>query len=672
MQDRTSSFGSGMHDWLSNFGSRFKAGWKSLSRGVRNIFGDMWDAMKRLGKNAMGGLIDIVNAGISGINTVIHAFGGSSHTIKRIPKRFASGTGTFSGPRRAITEPTLAMVNDGFDSPETGNKEALFRPSTGEFGIFQGRNTTTMLMPGDEVLNASETAMVMQGMGITHFAKGTGWLGNITNSVGSFFGGIGSWVKDKVDDLKKYFDLAKKIISNPTQYVESIFNFKGFNSGQRSMKALASGLFDKANKNVQSFWKTLWNMVSGQFNGGAANSDLLAAAQKYGSGHPYVWGAKGADAFDCSGLVQYAVEHAFHKSFPAGSSAQYAATQRVDNPQPGDLVFFGAGGANHVGIYAGGDNYYSAQSPSASPNIGMGKISAVHEGPVSYRRIPGINALGKSGDNVKANSSLEKWIKKTIAPGFWKFIDKLNSLFNISIGSGGPNSAPTGDHKHWLKQAGIPESWFNGLNSIIQQESGWRVNATNPSSGAYGIPQSLPGSKMASAGSDWRTNPITQLKWMYSYIKERYGSLQNALSFRAANGWYGNGGEFDSPQVIGVGEDGPEFVINPQKSTADHLINKAILQRAKVAPESPTASLARIMEQVKYSSVAGYGTPDSNTVAGQNIVKVNNQSQAIDGNTVIKFIVSDKEMARATYPTIKMLQAHDITIKQQGGAIPVV
>ena len=672
MQDRTSRFGSDMQNWLNNFGPNFKAGWKSLSKGVQNIFGDMWDAMKKLGKDAMGGLIDIVNGGISGINTVIYAFGGKGDTIKKIPKKFASGTGAFSGPRRAITEPTLAMVNDGFDSPETGNKEALFRPATGEFGVFQGRNTTTMLIPGDEILNASETAMIMQGMGITHFAKGTGWLGNITNSVGSFFGGIGSWVKDKVDDLKKYFDLAKKIISNPTQYVESIFNFKGFNSGQRSMKALASGLFDQANKSVQSFWKTLWNMVSGQFNGGAANSDLLAAAQKYGSGHPYVWGAKGADAFDCSGLVQYAVEHAFHKSFPAGSSAQYAATQSVDNPQPGDLVFFGAGGANHVGIYAGGDNYYSAQSPSASPNIGMGKISAVHEGPVSYRRIPGINALGKSGDNVKANSGLEKWIKKTIAPGFWKFIDKLNGLFNVSIGSGGPNSAPTGDHKHWLKQAGIPESWFNGLNSIIQQESGWRVNATNPSSGAYGIPQSLPGNKMASAGSDWRTNHITQLKWMYSYIKGRYGSLQNALSFRAANGWYGNGGEFDSPKVIGVGEDGPEFAINPQKSTADYLIDKAILQRAKVAPESPTASLARIMDQVKYSSIAGYGTPDSSTIASQNIIKLDDKRQKIDGDTVIKFIVSDKEMARATYPTIKMLQAHDITIKQQGGAIPVV
>lgn len=664
MQDRTSRFGSDMQNWLNNFGPNFKAGWKSLSKGVQNIFGDMWDAMKKLGKDAMGGLIDIVNGGISGINTVIYAFGGKGDTINKIPKKFASGTGAFSRPRRAITEPTLAMVNDGFDSPETGNKEALFRPATGEFGIFQGRNTTTMLMPGDEVLNASETAMVMQGMGITHFAKGTGFMG--------WLGGIGSWIGNTAGHLKDLFNMATKIIAHPIDYVKDIFNFKGFNSGKRSMKELASGLFNQANKSVRAFWSTLWSMVSGKLDGGGAEGGLLGAVEKYGKGKPYVWGASGPDAFDCSGLVMYALQKAFGRSFPHYSGAQYSATKPVSDPQPGDLVFFGAGGANHVGIYAGGDNYYSAQSPSASPNIGMGKISAVHEGPVSYRRIPGINALGKSGDNVKANSGLEKWIKKTIAPGFWKFIDKLNSLFNISIGSGGPNSAPTGDHKHWLKQAGIPESWFNGLNSIIQQESGWRVNATNPSSGAYGIPQSLPGNKMASAGSDWRTNPITQLKWMYSYIKGRYGSLQNALSFRGAHGWYGNGGEFDSPEVIGVGEDGPEFVINPQKSTADHLIDKAILQRAKVAPESPTASLARIMEQVKYSSVAGYGTPDSNTVAGQNIVKVNNQGQAIDGNTVIKFIVSDKEMARATYPTIKMLQAHDITIKQQGGAVPIV
>ena len=683
MQDRTSSFGSGMHDWLSNFGSRFKAGWKSLSRGVRNIFGDMWDAMKRLGKNAMGGLIDIVNAGISGINTVIHAFGGSSHTIKRIPKRFASGTGAFSGPRRAITEPTLAMVNDGFDSPETGNKEALFRPSTGEFGIFQGRNTTAMLMPGDEVLNASETAMVMQGMGITHFAKGTGFMG--------WLGGIGSWIGNTAGHLKDLFNMATKIVAHPINYVKDIFNFKGFNSGKRSMKALASGLFDQANKYVQAFWKTLWSMVSDKLDGGGAEGGLLGAVEKYGKGKPYVWGAEGPDAFDCSGLVKYALEKSFGKSFPHYSGDQYAMSQGVSNPQIGDLVFFGPGGRNHVGVYAGNGKIWSAMSPSSG--IGMANISDFHEGAVSYRRIPGLKNENGEG-TVKANSNLEKFIKNLPGmSGFFKFIGKISDLFGIAADAKDPAGTGADRWGEDIKKAAetmhtsVTPLEIRKIISMIAGESGGNPRATQPGADPDGD-----GSGPARGLLQYKTSTFNNYKvkghgsiyhgWDQLLALFNDSNWRNDIHFgagwsptghrRFSGSWHGNGGEFDKPEVIGVGEDGPEFVINPQKSTADHLIDKAILQRAKVAPESPTASLARIMEQVKYSSVAGYGTPDSNTVAGQNIVKVNNQSQAIDGNTVIKFIVSDKEMARATYPTIKMLQAHDITIKQQGGAVPVV
>ena len=683
MQDRTSSFGSGMHDWLSNFGSRFKAGWKSLSRGVRNIFGDMWDAMKRLGKNAMGGLIDIVNAGISGINTVIHAFGGSSHTIKRIPKRFASGTGAFSGPRRAITEPTLAMVNDGFDSPETGNKEALFRPSTGEFGIFQGRNTTAMLMPGDEVLNASETAMVMQGMGITHFAKGTGFMG--------WLGGIGSWISNTAGHLKDLFNMATKIVAHPINYVKDIFNFKGFNSGKRSMKALASGLFDQANKYVQTFWKTLWSMVSAKLDGGGAEGGLLGAVEKYGKGKPYVWGAEGPDAFDCSGLVKYALEKSFGKSFPHYSGDQYAMSRGVSNPQIGDLVFFGPGGRNHVGVYAGNGKIWSAMSPSSG--IGMANISDFHEGAVSYRRIPGLKNEGGEG-NVKANSNLEKFIKNLPGMGgFFKFIGKIGELFGIAADAKDPAGTGADRWGEDIKKAAetmhtsVTPTEIRKIISMIAGESGGNPRATQPGADPDGD-----GSGPARGLLQYKTSTFNNYKvkghgniyhgWDQLLALFNDSNWRNDIHFgagwgptghrRFAGSWHGNGGEFDKPEVIGVGEDGPEFVINPQKSTADHLINKAILQRAKVAPESPTASLARIMEQVKYSSVAGYGTPDSSTVAGQNIVKVNDQGQVIDGNTVIKFIVSDKEMARATYPTIKMLQAHDITIKQQGGAVPIV
>lgn len=76
------------------------------------------------------------------------------------------------------------------------------------------------------------------------------------------------------------------------------------------------------------------------------------------------------------------------------------------------------------------------------------------------------------------------------------------------------------------------------VDKIITQESTWRVTATNPSSGAYGLVQALPGSKMASAGSDWRTNPATQLKWGFGYIEDRYGTPCSAWSFHLANNWY--------------------------------------------------------------------------------------------------------------------------------------
>jgi Transglycosylase SLT domain len=85
---------------------------------------------------------------------------------------------------------------------------------------------------------------------------------------------------------------------------------------------------------------------------------------------------------------------------------------------------------------------------------------------------------------------------------------------------------------------GFGSSQFSCFNNIIMRESMWKVNATNPSSGAYGIPQALPGSKMASEGSDWRTNPATQIIWAIKYMKDRYGSPCSAWSFKRANGWY--------------------------------------------------------------------------------------------------------------------------------------
>ncbi len=75
------------------------------------------------------------------------------------------------------------------------------------------------------------------------------------------------------------------------------------------------------------------------------------------------------------------------------------------------------------------------------------------------------------------------------------------------------------------------------LDNIIERESGGRVDAANPS-GAYGIPQALPGTKMASAGADWQTNPVTQIRWMVSYVDATYGGACNAWAHEEAVGSY--------------------------------------------------------------------------------------------------------------------------------------
>jgi hypothetical protein len=79
---------------------------------------------------------------------------------------------------------------------------------------------------------------------------------------------------------------------------------------------------------------------------------------------------------------------------------------------------------------------------------------------------------------------------------------------------------------------------FGCLDRLWTKESSWRWNADNPTSDAYGIPQSLPGEKMASAGSDWVTNPVTQIKWGLTYIAHRYGTPCSAWSFHQSANWY--------------------------------------------------------------------------------------------------------------------------------------
>lgn len=88
-------------------------------------------------------------------------------------------------------------------------------------------------------------------------------------------------------------------------------------------------------------------------------------------------------------------------------------------------------------------------------------------------------------------------------------------------------------HFHWSSRHQYPS-----LNKLWSRESGWNVHASNPYSGAYGIPQAVPGSKMASAGKSWRSSARTQIRWGLRYIRDRYGSPRQAWRHETSVGWY--------------------------------------------------------------------------------------------------------------------------------------
>ena len=104
--------------------------------------------------------------------------------------------------------------------------------------------------------------------------------------------------------------------------------------------------------------------------------------------------------------------------------------------------------------------------------------------------------------------------------------------------SSAPAFNPSGSKADWMRAAGISDADFGYVDYIISHESGWNYHAVNRSSGAYGLPQSLPAGKLASAGADWRDNPVTQLRWANNYAVGRYGSWGGAYRFWTVNHWW--------------------------------------------------------------------------------------------------------------------------------------
>ncbi|WP_099045129.1 NlpC/P60 family protein [Leuconostoc citreum] len=551
---------------LDSIKTTFKNAWNAIKDG----FNDMWKGLKDIAQTGINLVIKPINWGIDHIDDLIHDFGGPEKALGNIPEvKLATGTGAFSGERRPITKPTLALLNDGVDSPETGNKEALVHPN-GAMEIVQGNNVNRWLAPGTEVINAKELAMLMKP---TPYAKGTGLFGDIWNGIK----GAGSWVaktasnvwdgaKEGAEKFTKMIGYITDAIAHPIKTLEDKFNPKTDNFG-KLFDGMGEGIFGKAKDTAKDWWSSLWNMAKGAGEGGSS-SELLNNAEKFGNGKPYVWGAAGADSFDCSGLVEYTLAQ-MGKAFPKYSGDQYSASTPVSNPEAGDLVFFGPAGGDHVGIYAGNGKMYSAMSPGSTPNIGMANISDWSEALSAqpYRRVPGLSA---SSDDVKTSNPLQSLIKGQVGSMFDWIKKTLGPLMGggSSTGTNGNVNSWSGDVKRALQQLGLSTSdgMVQKVLRQIQTESGGNAGAMGGNDGladgnATGLMQVKPGTFRANMlpGHGDIMNGYDNILAGLNYAQKTYG---RDLSFLGNGHGYANGGLITKHQIAEIGEGNkPEMII---------------------------------------------------------------------------------------------------------------
>ncbi|WP_397321092.1 tape measure protein [Pediococcus acidilactici] len=604
----TRVFGHSMGDWLSTFRNSFKSGWSRLGSGVENIFRGLWNNLRKLARDGMNDVIDLINGGINAVDSVIHAFGGKRKTIGDLGHvHFAEGTGMFSGSRNPITKPTLAMLNDGNDSPQTGNKEMVMLPN-GDSGIVQGRNTKMLLPAGSEVLSASETATLMAMQGVTKYAKGTGFFGDILNSVTSGISGVASWVGKKVGSLEKFFKTATNIIAHPIKSLENLFGWssKGISG---VMSNIGHGLFNGVEKQAKTWWSTLWSMVDLNGGGGSYGGGWQSPGSGWthtdGFGSPR-GGGHVHDGNDFSARVGTAF-HAMHGGTvirvgnpPAGwGDVGYNIVTRDSTGK--EIIYQEFGNAKDVRVHRG-QHVKTGDTLGVLGRSGLGTGPHLHVGLTNGGSVWSRGGYSTSGwlDITKqhgkdkgsdadsdTNNSLQKMIKKQVGGGFWKFISKIASMFGDDGGSGNPGGSGVqrwkSDVKSALSKLGLStsESMVNRVLRQINTESKGDPKIMGGTDGladghAMGLMQVKPGTFRAYhlPGHNNIWNGYDNMLAGLNYAKHRYGS---GLSFLGNGHGYENGGIINTNQLIEVAEHNkPEMVLPlTNKSRANQLIAQA-------------------------------------------------------------------------------------------------
>lgn len=600
-------------DALTNIAKFFKDTWDNVKKG----FGEMWDGMKKLAGDGINAVIALPNAGIDGINKLISDFGGSKEAISKIPKvKFAGGTGMFSSYRNPITKPTLATLNDGYDSPETNNQEMVILPNGKSF-LPQGRNVEYLLPAGSEVINASELAMLM-GVERGAFAKGTGFWSKIWDTATNVAGSVWDTMKNGVDKFMKMIEFVTDVVKDPVGSLAKKFS-PNADKLAGMFNPLGNALYKKPVEEAKNWWKELWSMANASMDEGTvamgAKGDDYRFKDKAKDAGADPWGYfyRECVSFVASRLANLGVKPSLFSHLGNGNQWISASVPHLSRPKPGTVAVYTGGpvSSNHVDFVTAvhGDTY-DGEEYNYGGNGQYHQYAGHHISNAATFLDFGVRDSGGGGeDNSKPlkdrNSPLQTLIKHQVG-GMFDWIKKTLGPLLSPAGGGEDNPQGTGVAR-WrdsvekaLKANGLPttQEYVGAWLRQIQSESGGNPNAVqggyvdiNTLTGdlAKGLVQTTSSTfnSFKHKGHGNIFNGYDNLLAGIAYAKARYGG--NMLAVIGHGHGYANGGLVHKNGVYELAEgDMPEYVIPTdiaKRGRAWQLLTEAVARFAGDAPQ---------------------------------------------------------------------------------------
>ena len=580
-------------DALTNIGNFFKNTWDNVKKG----FGEMWDGMKKLAGDGINAVIALPNAGIDGINKLISDFGGSKEAISKIPKvKFAGGTGMFSSYRNPITKPTLATLNDGYDSPETNNQEMVILPNGKSF-LPQGRNVEYLLPAGSEVINASELAMLM-GVERGAFAKGTGFWSKIWDTATNVAGSVWDTMKNGVDKFMKMIEFVTDVVKDPVGSLAKKFS-PNADKLVGVFNPLGNALYKKPVEEAKNWWKELWSMASASMDEGTvamgAKGDDYRFKDKAKDAGADPWGYfyRECVSFVASRLANLGVKPSLFSHLGNGNQWISASVPHLSRPKPGTVAVYTGGpvSSNHVDFVTAvhGDTY-DGEEYNYGGNGQYHQYAGRHIANAATFLDFGVRDSGGGGeDNSKPlkdrNSPLQMLIKRQVG-GMFDWIKKtLGPLLSPAGGEDGPQGTGVSRWRESvvraLKANGIEPTDFrvSKILATIQRESGGDPNVQNnwdsnarAGTPSIGLMQTIGPTFNAykHPGHNNIRNGYDNLLAAINYIKHRYGLVHKNGVYELAEG------------------DMPEYVIPTdiaKRGRAWQLLTEAVARFAGDAPQ---------------------------------------------------------------------------------------